>query len=242
MARQKYTPLYPCVPHGVCLTPLFPGHDPAVATRLFANIIKTDWCWEWQGGGGNDEYGRLSYRNTRVYTHRLSWLLHYGTIPTSLCVLHKCDNRRCVRPDHLFLGTKGDNWRDACLKRRAWVYTTPEKLARGERNGQAKLTAVQALDIYERVQQGTRSQKGLARDYHVSKFAIYAIVRGLTWGHITGAMPPGSPPREGAPLMRWCRFPAIWVHFDATTEPPRLASWRAWRRIVGPWRRTPTQG
>jgi hypothetical protein len=40
---------------------------------------------------------------------------------------------------------------------------------------------------------------------------------------------------------RWRRFPAIWVHFDAATEPPRMASWRAWGRIVGPWGRAPTQ-
>lgn len=75
-------------------------------------------CWEWTGIIGTDGYGIAKVDGLSIGAHRLSWTMNRGDIPTGLCVLHRCDNPTCVRPSHLFLGTKSDNSRDALAKGR----------------------------------------------------------------------------------------------------------------------------
>jgi len=74
-------------------------------------------CLIW-GGAKQDGYGLIWYEGKLVRTHRLAWLLSYGDIPIGMQVLHKCDNRACIRLDHLFLGTQRDNIQDAVAKGR----------------------------------------------------------------------------------------------------------------------------
>lgn len=79
-------------------------------------------CWNWFKGKDSLGYGHVWDVSGSRLTHRVSWLLFFGPIPDGLCVLHKCDNPSCVNPDHLFLGTKGDNNRDAKQKGRQRGY------------------------------------------------------------------------------------------------------------------------
>lgn len=89
-------------------------HGPLVE-RFWRGVVISESCWEWQRYCcSSTGYGRIAgpdgYR--KIGTHRASWMLHYGDIPEGMFVLHRCDNRKCVRPDHLFLGTHQDNVRD----------------------------------------------------------------------------------------------------------------------------------
>jgi len=82
--------------------------------------IKSSGCWHFTGAINTTGYGVVGFKGKVWQAHRLSYYFHNGAIPDGLMVLHKCDNRRCVNPDHLFLGTAKDNTQDMINKGR-WV-------------------------------------------------------------------------------------------------------------------------
>lgn len=149
-------------------------------------------CWEWQGAQLRHGYGSVGRINGQSWqAHRLSWVLAHGPIPPGLCVCHHCDNPRCVRPAHLFLGTRKDNNDDKEQKGRAnhprgeshgWQ-NKPETRPMGEANGMAKLTEDQVREIRDHAASGA-SFKGLAREYGVSDTQISWIVKRKSWRHI----------------------------------------------------------
>lgn len=86
--------------------------------RLWRRVEITDGCWLWQGRVGTHGYGMLSHNGKLTTAHRVSYVLKYGDIPSGMIVCHHCDVRRCVNPEHLFLGTHLDNMRDCVAKGR----------------------------------------------------------------------------------------------------------------------------
>jgi hypothetical protein len=141
-------------------------------------------CWLWTGalaGGGYGYLGRGGQGAGNVQAHRASWEIHNGPIPDGLWVLHRCDNRQCVSPAHLFLGTQSDNMRDMVGKGRA---ASAETKARGERNAAAKLTAEQVTEIRAACAAGGRGiRTALALKYGVCRTTITYAARGDTWAH-----------------------------------------------------------
>lgn len=88
--------------------------------RLFDKCLVGDGCWEWQASSRNSRgYGAIGVNSHPQLAHRVAWEVWNGPIPEGMHVLHRCDNRRCIRPDHLFLGTHLDNMRDAVAKGRS---------------------------------------------------------------------------------------------------------------------------
>ena len=148
-------------------------------------------CWEWMACKAQG-YGRIGLGGVGAgaeNAHRLSWELHHGDIPDDLYVLHKCDNRGCVNPAHLFLGTQAENIADMVAKgRHARV------AQKGERNGRAMLTKDQVIEIRHRYAEGGVTLRHLGEEFGVCPATASHIVQGRNWPHVEEGLPnaPGS--------------------------------------------------
>ncbi len=81
--------------------------------------VKENGCWIWNRYVGRNGYGQVAVSHKTSMPHRVMYQAHNGDIPSGLVVMHTCDNRLCVNPEHLSLGTQGDNVRDCVAKGRA---------------------------------------------------------------------------------------------------------------------------
>ena len=89
--------------------------------RFWLKVLKIKNCWEWQGTILDNGYGAFHMprpNQKMIYAHRLSWEIHFGKIPKDKIVGHKCDNKICVNPEHLFVGTQRENIEDSLNKGR----------------------------------------------------------------------------------------------------------------------------
>ncbi len=141
--------------------------------RFHSSYEKTDSCWNWTQRTLFG-YGYFSFRGKSVRAHRFSWELVNGPIPGDLCVCHSCDNRRCVNPSHLWLGTRNDNIQDCKNKHRL-------NRARHEAHSQAKLSMEKAGQIRLLYSGGGMTQASLAKMFSVGGTAIERIIKNKTW-------------------------------------------------------------
>lgn len=163
------------------------------------DVVEPDQCWNWTGSKTSFGYGVISVSGKLHRAHRVSVELDGRVIQPGMVVMHTCDNPSCCNPAHLRIGTQVENALDMISKKRGIMQTEPwraargdrntarlypELLARGERNGQAKLTEG---DV-RRIKYGdlsTLPSAAIARLLRVSISAISLIRKGKNWTHVT---------------------------------------------------------
>ena len=135
-------------------------------------IKNAEGCWGWKNILMTNGYGLIGMGKRKGMTaHRVSWIIHNGPILNQLHVLHKCDNRSCSRPDHLFLGTLNDNMADMVSKNRQM---------KGVNHYCAKLDVSQVRKIKELIKSG-KSIFSISKMFNVNSGTIQNISVGRTW-------------------------------------------------------------
>lgn len=149
-----------------------------------------DDCWHWKFATNHGGYGMASFRHRNLAAHRVAFVFANGAEPGELNVCHRCDNRLCCNPVHLFLGTQDDNMKDAAMKGRMprgddHIYRKrPELIARGEGRRRGILTdelVGKARSMYDT---GEYQVKDIARELGINRETLRQALVGLTWTHL----------------------------------------------------------
>lgn len=153
----------------------FGRHEADYCSRKFwqsvAITADPSQCWLWLLRKNNCGYGQVNRDGRTQSAHRMAWILTHGSIPQDKCVMHLCDNRLCVNPSHLQLGSLQENIVDRDNKHRT---------AKGRQSGQAKLTE----SIVQEIRTSIESGVVLARTFHVTPAAISAVRKRKSWAHV----------------------------------------------------------
>jgi hypothetical protein len=151
-------------------------HTPRTLEARLSNYLVDEetGCWLWQGDFFADTgYGRMTVDGKTSLVHRVAYAHYNGVeIPKGLMVCHTCNNRRCMNPDHLYLGTHNDNMRDKAQS----------NVMKGEDNPKALLTKEQVIEIKQHIRERRIVYREIGRMYGVSRQAIKDIASGRTWG------------------------------------------------------------
>lgn len=144
-----------------------------IVPRLMAGRIIKNGCWIWTKSLDRDGYGQVSYHGRNRKLHRVAYMVFIGDIPGRMCVLHKCDNRACFNPKHLFLGTPADNIADMMNKNR-------NRQPQGATHPHAKLDDTAVMDI----RTSGEALRVLSQRYGVSETTIWLARTGRKWRHV----------------------------------------------------------
>lgn len=131
-------------------------------------------CLVWGGCRQGKGYGAIFACGKLRSTHRIAYQIYFGKIPAELSILHRCDNRPCIEPQHLYAGTAKQNSLDAILRGR-----TPK----GIKHGMAKLSEEDVYNIRMLSSNKTASSE-IAVKFGVSYHTIWDITTGRSWRHI----------------------------------------------------------
>lgn len=144
--------------------------------KFWAKVSRGPKCWEYTGALHAEGYGWVNRGGKGTRAHRWAWQLRRGPIPDGLWVLHKCDNRKCVRLSHLFLGTHKDNMADMARKGR-------QRSPFGEAHKSSKLSAREVMEIRAAYKKNTPGSglRVLGMKFGVTPQNIRSIVTGRTW-------------------------------------------------------------
>lgn len=148
------------------------------------NFDKESGCWEWTAAKSQGGYGVFRYHGRNAPAHRVSYEWVNGGVLPGMYILHKCDNRICVNPDHLVSGSPSDNMRDMHAKRR---HPRPNVQKIGEGNSKALLTEAQVVDIRKRRREGV-GYMSMAEELGVSEATVRLAAEGKRWAYLPGAI------------------------------------------------------
>lgn len=150
--------------------------DAFMIARFLSHVDRSnEGCWNWNGIENSNGYGRFSINDRHELSHRVSYRIFFGEIPEGLNVCHQCDNRKCVNPDHLWLGSQSENLIDASAKGRMKRPDT-----RADRNGNTSLTWEKVHAIRDMHGRGVRKFH-IAKLFNVSPSTISNITNHETW-------------------------------------------------------------
>lgn len=138
-----------------------------------------DACWEWVGAKNSNGYGHIGDRGSHKKAHRVSWEIHNGPIPSGSLCLHKCDNKSCVNPSHLYIGNHSDNAKDM-IERGGQTFNPPL----GSKHWASKLNEENALEIRRLYSEGSTTYLELSTKFNVSPESVRDVIKGITWRHV----------------------------------------------------------
>ncbi len=144
------------------------------------NVLEDDKCWEWTASRRPQGYGQLNINRKLYYAHRISWqIANQKSVPKGIQVLHSCDNRKCVNPSHLWLGSQKDNIRDMVAKGRNNPWSP-----KGEAHPMARLCEGEVKAIRLLYATGKYTYNELSKKFDINQGHVGNIVNGKIWKHI----------------------------------------------------------